>query len=491
MAGDQKLSALFVVPPRGLNKKKLAVDRVYGCNYGFDYKPPIHLLTMATVAKDYASHVRFLDCPAEGYNTAKMISYIQDNKPDLAVFFTVWLSSPEDLAAAALISENSQDTKCIFTGPYPTWRPQMFLKDEDYFVIRGEPEEALADILKGRFLSTDYPAIKNLSFIRQGKAIHNPARPLLDINQLPAPDRKLLKGDYSINRLRAHPATIGCFSRGCRYSCTFCASQAADQATELECARINAPKPQLRLRAAAKVIEEFHQIASLGYRAVEVCDNQFVWDKARTMEICRGIKDLGLEWICCSRADYLLDQELLKAMQGSGCRLVYLGSESFDQQILNDINKGLTVEDVYKATRLLKDAGIEPEVSVLLGASRLETETTIRKSIQAAKQCAGRFVHYSIALPLPQTGLYKAAMANKWIRTKDFVPVDNVREGLLELPHIGSRRLEKIIKACYARRYFRPGFILSQAAQSLSGRNLRSRFSSLFRFLSYLNGYRR
>jgi len=65
------VKALFFVPPVGLSPVGLPVDRVYGCNYGYDYKPPIHFLQLATVAKVWLGwDVRFVDCPAEGLDVA-------------------------------------------------------------------------------------------------------------------------------------------------------------------------------------------------------------------------------------------------------------------------------------------------------------------------------------------------------------------------------------------------------------------------------------
>ncbi len=82
------MDILFLIPPRELNKEKIPVDRVYGCNYGFDYKPAIHLLLLATVAEESGCAVRFLDCPGQGYNLREFDKYIADNRSiDMVVFF--------------------------------------------------------------------------------------------------------------------------------------------------------------------------------------------------------------------------------------------------------------------------------------------------------------------------------------------------------------------------------------------------------------------
>lgn len=460
------MDILFLIPPAELNSKKTSVDRVYGCNYGFDYKPPIHLLVLATIAKQSGNSVRLLDCPAEGYNLREFTDYIKKKSSiDMVVFFTVWLSKKEDLAAAEIIHNIFNNIKIIFAGPYPTWKPELFLKNNNYFVVRGEPEKTFIEILKKNELKKNISyEVNGLSFLDENSVVNNISQELIDINTIPIPDRSLLKGNYIFNRINEYPATIMCVSRGCSYSCTYCAPHALDQAIELEYMRAHLGKPPLRLQTKEKVISEFEEIALMGYKGVEICDNQFVWDKARTTEICNAIQHLRLNWICYARADHLKDKEMLGLMHRAGCKLIYIGTESFDQRILDDVNKEMSVKNIYKAVELLRECRIEPEVSVLLGASGFETEKTIQHSIREARKLKTNFIHYSIASPLPNTHLYKIAKERGWIKTGEFSPIDNIRDALLNLPYIKAERLKVIIRRCYARQYLSLRFIAQQIA---------------------------
>lgn len=481
------MDILFLIPPRELNKEKMSVDRVYGCNYGFDYKPAIHLLLLATVAEESGCDVRFLDCPGQGYNLREFDKYIADNRSiDMVVFFTVWLSAQEDLLAAEKISNLIQEAKIVFTGSYPTWKPEMFIKNNNYFVIRGEPEKPLVDFIKFcKSPHNNINEIQNLSFKKQAEVISNGPGELINIDKLPMPNRELLKGRYFFSRVNAWPATVMCVSRGCIYNCNYCAPHALDQAIELEYSKYNLAKPPMRLRSIKNVVGEFNHISSLGYRGIEICDNQFIWGKERTMEVCERIKDLNLKWICYARADHLKDSDMLRLMHRAGCELIYIGTESFNQVILNDINKETSVKDIYRAVNLVRECGIEPEVSVLLGASAAETEETVLHSIKEAKKMKTNFIHYSIAAPLPNTRLYKISKEKGWLKNGEFVPVDNIRDALLDLPHINAQRLKTIIRNCYAQKYLSPGFIMRQ----IFSRNFLQIFSfkirSLFKLLKY------
>jgi len=483
---DDQAEALFLVPPAQLNKKKSSVDRLYGCNYGFDHKTPLHLLQSATLVRDNGYNVRLLDCPAEGYNLKKFIKFISGQSSlKLVVFFTVWLSADEDIAAAQIISGLVNGVRIIFTGPYPTWKPELFLKKDNYFVVRGEPEEALVELAGGFKDPDSISRIRNVSFISKTGVQHNPSRELLDLDALPAPDRGLLKGRYSFNRLNSFPATAACFSRGCIFKCVYCAPQAGDQCVELEYRKHSPVKPPLRSRAAENMIREFRDIHSLGYKGVEICDNQFVWDKKTVIEVCAGIKDLGLEWICCARADHLKDKEALLAMREAGCRLIYMGTESFDQRILDDTDKEMAVEDSLKAVKLLRECGIEPEISVLFGASGLETEATLRYSIREARKLKTGFIHYSIALPLPNTRLYSLARDKGWLK-EDFLPEDNIRAGLIDLPGISAKRLRSIIRGCYFKQYLSFRFIGKQILSPGFSRGFFAKLRAFRKLLRYL-----
>lgn len=483
-----KMEILFLIPPAELNIKKTSVDRVYGCNYGFDYKPPIHLLVLAMIAKQLGHNVRLLDCPAEGYNLRKLIDYVKNkNSTDIVVFFTVWLSMKEDLAAAEIIHNILKHVTIIFTGPYPTWKPELFLKNNDYFVIRGEPEKTFEEIIKNIDCKANILyKVKGLSFFNEGHIVNNGFQELIDINTIPIPDRSLLKGQYIFNRINEYPATVMCVSRGCSYNCTYCAPHALDQAIELEYARIHSSKPPLRLRTIKQVISEFEQIALMGYKGVEICDNQFVWGNERTIEICNAIQQLQLNWICYARADYLNDERVLRFMKSAGCKLIYIGTESFNQRILDDVNKEMSVKNIYKAVEILRECRIEPEVSILLGASGFETERTILHSIREARGLKSNFIHYSIASPLPNTHLYKIAKEKGWIKTQEFIPIDNTREGLLDLPYIKAERLKVIIRECYARQYLSLQFIVQQILSPYFFKRFIFKLKALSRLIRYL-----
>ena len=448
----------FIVPPQEYNRMNNPIDRVYGCNFGYDYKPPIHMLSVATVSEKAGHIVRFLDCPAENIHAEEFENIISDAEIDGALFFTPYLSLNEDRKAADYIRKvKGEKPYIIFTGAAPSWKPEDFLDINNSYVIRGEAEAAFLELLDYFNGKQKIEDIRGLSWMNSNTQVDNPFRELIDINELPIPNRRLLIGKYRVNRLNVAPVTTMCVSRGCAFRCTFCAPNAVDQAIELEFKKIQekyARRPPLRKRSNKLVIEEFKEIAALGYKGIEISDNHFLWEKSRTLEICDAIKDLDLEWICLARAPFLHDPEVLHALKKAGCKMVYMGTESFVQEILDDIRKEIKVEDIFKAVKTCNECGVEPEVSVMMGASPLETPETIDYSLKEAKKLGTRFVHYSAALPFPNTELYDQAKENGWFVNGEFESADNAKESIINLPEISAKELEKKLKWAYFHQYY-------------------------------------
>ncbi|RME26870.1 MAG: hypothetical protein D6798_05785, partial [Deltaproteobacteria bacterium] len=141
------MRALFCIPPSELNARGIPIDRVYGCNYGFDYKPAIHLLAVATWARDVLGwEVRFLDCPAEGLGLRQFQEFVRGSRWDVVLHWATYLSAVEDLAAARIVQDVWPQARAVFMGTAPTWKPDEFALAGESYCLLGEPEHTLRDL---------------------------------------------------------------------------------------------------------------------------------------------------------------------------------------------------------------------------------------------------------------------------------------------------------------------------------------------------------
>ena len=138
-------------------------------------------------------------------------------------------------------------------------------------------------------------------------------------------------------------------------------------------------------------------------------DDTFNIQKARTVELCAKLKPLNLTWSCTSRVT--TDFETLKAMKEAGCRLLIVGYESGDQQILKNIKKGATIERARQFTKDCHKLGLVIHGDFILGLPG-ETRETINNTIAFAKELDVETIQVSVAHAYPGTELYDYAVKN-------------------------------------------------------------------------------
>ena len=141
-------------------------------------------------------------------------------------------------------------------------------------------------------------------------------------------------------------------------------------------------------------------------------DDTFNIQKVRTIELCEKLKPLGITWSCTSRVT--TDRDTLKAMKEAGCRLLIVGFESGDPQILKNIKKGATVERARDFVKDCHDLGLIIHADFILGLPG-ETRESIRNTINFAKQLDCETIQVSVAHAYPGTEFYDYAKRNDFI----------------------------------------------------------------------------
>jgi len=159
-------------------------------------------------------------------------------------------------------------------------------------------------------------------------------------------------------------------SRGCPWQCTFCGAETTWGRG-------------FRGRTVPRVLDDLeHALEKLPVKMIQIKDDTFTANKRRALEICKGIRERGLEftWSCDTRVDVLTD-ELLRAMRLAGCQRLSLGVESGSPSVLSKINKKITVEQILRSTALAKSYGIQVRYYMMLG-NRGETLETFRETLE-------------------------------------------------------------------------------------------------------------
>jgi radical SAM superfamily enzyme YgiQ (UPF0313 family) len=449
------MQVTFLNPPPLGNTRN--VEKVFGCTYTLYPIPNIFVLTYAGLLRRYGFVTRYIDFANLGANKMEFVEFLNRDNSTVYVIYAVFLSEQNDILAGSLIRRHSPKARIVFCGPAPTYNPEKFLFDEYSFVARGEADLTILELCKAFEKGLDPGNIAGLSYLARGKIVNNLPRPIIeDLDMLPIPDRSHIRKDLYYNpKLLGKPFTAVLTQRNCPYRCKFCVPNSLSYARELEYKRYNNKKPPVKVRTPKSVIGEMRLLEREGYRCVSIIDDVFTLNEDRCIEICRGIKRTGLSWGALARPDSITSK-LALALQEANLRYIDLGVESFNQEVLNDLNKDIKVDAIYEAVRILKAYKISVKLNILLGASPLETEEDIVFNIKEAIKLKPNAVMFGIAAPFPGTQFYKQARENKWFVNGDFDPVSVQHKAIISYPNLSRDRLEKLLQWANWRFYLSP-----------------------------------
>lgn len=262
----------------------------------------------------------------------------------------------------------------VLGGSAPSASPEYFLdKFNADYVLVGEAENSINKLLKIIEGKEDPQSVPGL-YWRAGEEIRHslkiPPPENLDDLSFPAWDLFDMQS-YTFPRRQAGVdhlcRAFGMLTtRGCPYACKFC--------FRLE--------PGFRMRSKENVIEELkYLIGKYNVNFVSFHDDLFMASKKRTLDMCEAFLESGLKfnWLCNGRFN-IADNEQLKIMRKSGCVLISYGLESGDQKILNEMDKRITVQQMYEVARLTKEEGILVTVPAMFGLPG-ETKESIHKTV--------------------------------------------------------------------------------------------------------------
>ena len=276
---------------------------------------------------------------------------------------------------------------------------EKYLEHGVDFVIIGEGEitfkELVSSLDEGK---TDFNHIDGLAFKTKGQITRTSARQIVkELDSFPMPAWDLVDiSSYKKIWMENH----GYFSlniattRGCPFKCNWCAKPIYGN-------RYNSRSPK-------KVAEEIEYLMkNFEVKNFWMCDDIFGLKPGWVQEFRDIVKSkkLKFKYKIQSRVDLLLQEDTIVALAESGAETVWVGAESGSQKILDAMDKGTDVEQIYEATRLLKKNGIRPAFFLQFGYLGEEKED-IEKTIQMVLDLMPEEIGISVSYPLPGTIFY-------------------------------------------------------------------------------------
>src|SRR5438309_2653459 len=406
---------------------------------------------------------RLLDAPPHHVSADETIEI--GKQYEFLVLFTSTPGWTGDQKLAFAMKTANPKLKIAFVGPPVTTAPDKALNECEAidFICRKEFDYSVVEFAQGKPLDE----ILGISYRKNGSVVHNPDRPQIqDLDALPHVT-DVYQRDLDVRRYNV-PFLLNPFvslytTRGCPAQCTFCLW------------------PQTlsghpwRKRSSDDVAREMAQAKEYWPNVKEFFfdDDTFNIQKARTIELCAKLKPLNITWSCTSRVT--TDYDTLKAMREAGCRLLIVGFESGDPQILKNIKKGATVERARDFARDAHKLGLTIHGDFILGLPG-ETKETIERTIQFAKELDCETIQVSLAHAYPGTELYDYAKQNGFILHEKAMADDGGHQlAMIEYPNLPRDYALDAVHRFYDEYYFRPRAIWRIVKRAMKNQNDRKR----------------
>ncbi len=418
---------------------------------------------------------RVVDAPPENLTVAQVADLAGDF--ELAVLFTSSPSFHHDLETVSRLKAKNSRLLVGLVGPQVSILAQESLAagPQVDFVARREFDYTVTEIAQGR----PWKEILGLSY-REGERLHhNPDRPYLeDLDALPPVTeiyhRDLKIENYEIPYLR-YPYVSFYTGRGCPGRCVYCLWPQTFTGH------------RFRVRSVANVVAEVRRSLELFPQAAEIFfdDDTFTADGERARQLGRAFRDLKFLWSTTARAN--TSYETLKAMKEGGLRLLVVGFETGDPQVLKNIRKGVTLDLGRRMVKWCKELGIQVHGTFMVGLPG-ETPQSLEASMRFACELDPDTIQVSLATPYPGTEFYDFCREQGYMQDDALVHGQTgYQQCVVDYPGLAAADIFAAVPKFYRRFYFRPSYMARAALVMLRDSGERKRLLKEGRqFLSFM-----
>jgi radical SAM superfamily enzyme YgiQ (UPF0313 family) len=332
-------------------------------------------------------------------NVPEFRSTLEELKPKVVGIYANVITKETALEMAAIAKQHNATV--LVGGPGPVLDADMYFTSGVDVIVRSEGELTIEEILNLTDPSDkeQLNKVDGIIFKNNGRKVRTKDRKLIeDLDTVPFPDREAINikkymdawnGKHGVSSVQILTA------RGCPYTCTWCSKEVFGSI--------------YRKRSVEKVIEEM-QLIKEKYNPDQlwIADDILTLKRDWILEFCSKVKekDIAIPFECLARVD-LVDEEVLAALKSIKCFRIWYGSESGSQKVLDSMKKQFTIEDVFRAGRLTKEAGIEVGFFIMIGYPGEEIED-IYKTVDMLKKLEPDLCGSAVAFPIKGTAFYKS-----------------------------------------------------------------------------------
>ncbi|MBN2029698.1 B12-binding domain-containing radical SAM protein [bacterium] len=322
---------------------------------------------------------------------------------DLVGISTITSTAPRAYAIAKKVRE--MGIPVILGGPHVTFLPEEGLDYAD-FVIRGEAEHPIMMFIDAWENRKEYTHVPNLSYKKNGKAIHNPMESFIaNLDDIPFPELALLQNNTK--RIGGQTIIPIQTSRGCPYNCSFCSVTGMFGR-------------KYRFRSPENIIAELKQYDDRR-NFVFFYDDHFTANRRRAKILLEKMiqEKFKFKWSTQVRADIGKDIELVKLMKKAGCYTLFIGFESVNPESLKAMKKQQTIDEIVNAIKVLQKHRIHIHGMFVYGFDEDDWQT-VKETVKFAKRAKLNSTQFLILTPLPGSEFYNQMCTEKRIQFRDW-----------------------------------------------------------------------
>jgi anaerobic magnesium-protoporphyrin IX monomethyl ester cyclase len=433
------MKILFVEPPKE-----------YWFVMGEYLPPPLGLLQLAAFLEDKGDNweLEVLDCQAERVNWNKLEMLLESIDPDLVVVSALSTCNTHTvLRTVSLVKKVDPEIKTVVGGQHFTALAQESLEQypEIDYVIRGEGELTLLELVKSLDNNKPPVHIQGLSYRINGRVIHNPSRPLIkNLDDLPLPGYHFVEDQahrYHFRMMAKQGAGYALVeaSRGCQYSCTFCSQWKFWGG-------------HFRTKSPERVADEMeHLYQEYGISFQWLTDDNLGMG-LHTRKLCEELIKRGLNedlmWFVQARSDAITrNQDLLPKMRKAGNYWVLTGLERHDPASIHAYQKGIHTEDSRRAMDLLKDNDIFAQATFITG-DRRDSHQSMENFREFVNHVDPDIAIFMILTPFPGTALYETAHQEGWLEDYNWSNYDMIH-AVMPTEHLSREEVQEELYQCY------------------------------------------
>ena len=413
---------------------------------------PIFLAAASALLRQNGLQVRLLDAAASNLTIEDVSGLIHKENVGIVVMEVSTTSVEQDAGLAGYLKQTF-GVRIVFVGAHVSALPEETLKNYPVDVVCiGEYEETLVSLCQA-LLSINKPLedVRGIAFLKDKEIIITRPRELINLDALPFPDYKELPlSKYYDPIVRRRPCLPLRASRGCPYNCIFCVAPQVFY------------NHKVRYRSPERVVDDIMQLITLGSREIFIDDDTFTFNKKWAIGICHELirRKIRIDWSCFARYDNI-DEEILKVLKKSNCYMLRFGIESGSQKILDYCRKGITIDRIKEASRLVKRCGMKTHVTVMFGLPG-ETKETMVQTLNLIKELDPDYAQFSIATPYPGTRFYQLMKQEGRLISDNWSDYDGSCKSVVRLEGLDNAELSRFVDYAYRWFYFRFNYILKR-----------------------------